>query len=134
MSLITCIINISAMKNRFFQYLLQYYKTLKAWLNPQDWKEIPLIQNAMAFLTVSANCSYLCFMSSIFIFNFYFTLQDFHHDRAVIKYKPEHLAIASLFLTLQCHGVTVPNTGEDDGVAWFSVKKFIVSLNLFAIR
>ncbi|XP_065213864.1 cyclin-Q [Planococcus citri] len=80
-----------------FKYLLQYYKTMKAWLSPRDWKDAPLIQNALAFLT------------------------DFYHDRTVINYKPEHLAIASLFLTLQCHGVSVPNTGEDDGVAWFSV-------------
>lgn len=41
----------------YFQYLLQYYKTLRSWLHPQDWKEIPLVQNAIAFLTVGYfNC------------------------------------------------------------------------------
>lgn len=80
-----------------YKYLLQYYRTLKGWLHPQDWKEVPLIQNAMSFLT------------------------DFHHCPAVVDYKAELLAIASLFLALQCYGISVPNTNDDDGVNWFTV-------------
>ena len=47
-------------------------------------------------------------------------IQDFHHDPSVVNYRPEHLAIAGLFLALQCQGVSVP--GEDDGLAWFTVR------------
>ena len=102
--------------------MLQYYSSLKPWLHPQDWKGIPLVQNALAFLTVSRSFlsndhpSDTCVTETFTLLE---NIQDFHHDPAVVNYRPELLAIASLFLALQCHGVSVP--GEDDGSFWFTV-------------
>lgn len=61
--------------------------------------------------------------------------QDFHHDSAILDYKPQHLAIACLFLAFQCYGVSVPTDSEDDGTSWFmaSFLFYFLCLKIFAL-
>lgn len=51
-----------------------------------------------------------------------FSLQDFHHNPAILNYKPSHIAICCLSLALQTYGVQVPLTDEnDDSTVWYNV-------------
>ncbi|XP_075215140.1 cyclin Q [Lycorma delicatula] len=81
------------------KYMLHYLKSLQGWLNPDDWKKVPLIQASYGFL------------------------QDFHYDPSILDYKPQHIAISAINLTLQCYGIEIPYTDEEEGsgTVWYSV-------------
>ncbi|RZF38991.1 hypothetical protein LSTR_LSTR003734 [Laodelphax striatellus] len=85
------------------KFMLHYLKSLQGWLKPEDWKRVPLVQASYAFL------------------------QDFHYDPSILDVKPEHIAIAAIHLALQCYGVQVPFTAEEEGNVWYSV--FVEDLN-----
>lgn len=59
------------------KYMYHYLKTLQGWFTHEEWKKIPLAKSSTAFL------------------------QDFHHDPAILDYKPQHVAIAAINLSLQ---------------------------------
>ncbi|XP_022184907.1 cyclin-Q [Nilaparvata lugens] len=79
------------------KFMLHYLKSLQGWLKPEDWKRVPLVQASYAFL------------------------QDFHYDPSIVDVKPEHIAVAAINLALQCYGVHVPHTAEEEGNVWYSV-------------
>ncbi|KAG8227353.1 hypothetical protein J437_LFUL003342 [Ladona fulva] len=79
------------------KYMFHYLKTLEGWFNKADWRKVPLVQASASFL------------------------QDFHHDSAILDYKPQHTAIACINLALQVYGVRVPIVDEIEGLEWFSV-------------
>lgn len=47
------------------------------WFTVEEWKRLPLAKSSTAFL------------------------QDFHHDSAILDYKPQHIAIAAINMALQ---------------------------------
>lgn len=80
------------------KYMLYYMKSLQDWLGPTIWNSAPIAKSAAAFL------------------------QDFHHNAAILNYKPEHVAVSCLSLALQTYGIQVPSTDEnDDKAIWYHV-------------
>ncbi|KAK6617208.1 hypothetical protein RUM43_005188 [Polyplax serrata] len=79
------------------KYMCHYLKTLKGWFTVEEWKRLPLAKSSTAFL------------------------QDFHHDSAILDYKPQHIAIAAINMALQVYGVQVPLTDESDNNIWYNV-------------
>lgn len=68
------------------------------WCGQTDWNKYPIAKTSAAFL------------------------QDFHHNPAIIRYKPPHIAICCLSLALQTYGISIPLTDEsEDGTIWYSV-------------
>lgn len=53
-------------------------------------------------------------------------LQDFYTNPAIISYQPEHIACATLNLTCQIYGITLP--GTDDADTWY--KAFCPDLSI----
>ncbi|XP_063699710.1 cyclin-Q [Culicoides brevitarsis] len=96
--LITRILKFDLSTVHSHKYLLYYMKTLVEWFGQKLWSEFPIPKTSAAFL------------------------QDFHHNPAIIDYKPSHVAICCLSLAFQVYGVNVPLTGEvsEDGL-WYSV-------------
>lgn len=73
-------------------------KTLVEWFGQNEWNKYPIAKASAAML------------------------QDFHHNPAIIKYKPSHVAICCLSLAFQAYAINVPLTDEcDDGTVWYSV-------------
>lgn len=80
------------------KYMLYYMKSLQDWLGSAHWNALPIAKTAAAFL------------------------QDFHHNPAILNYKPSHTAICCLSLALQTYGVQVPLTDEnDESTVWYNV-------------
>lgn len=80
------------------KYMLHYLRSVEGWLGPQEWCRAPVARTAAAFL------------------------QDFHHDPAVLDYSPQHIAVACISLALQCYGIRLPLTEEnEDSAPWYSV-------------
>ncbi|XP_037926804.1 cyclin-Q [Hermetia illucens] len=80
------------------KYMLYYMKSLQDWFGSTKWNSLPIAKTAAAFL------------------------QDFHHNPAILNYKPSHIAICCLSLALQTYGVQVPLTDEnDDSTVWYNV-------------
>lgn len=80
------------------KYMLYYMKSLQDWFGPTAWNAMPIAKTAAAFL------------------------QDFHHNPAILNYKPSHVAISCLSLALQTYGAQVPLTDEnDDSSTWYHV-------------
>lgn len=50
-------------------------------------------------------------------------LQDFYHNPAVLNYKPAHIAISCLMLSMQIYGVKVPlsEDSHESPDLWFKV-------------
>nr|ACO15758.1 Cyclin-related protein FAM58A [Caligus clemensi] len=65
------------------QYLLQYLKTLKEWLSPQTWNNIPIATSAWKFI------------------------QDFYHDPFLLDSQGPPVALAVIHLTLKIYSVEV---------------------------
>lgn len=80
------------------KYLLHYLKELQSWFHPSDWKAMPIAKTAAA------------------------CLQDFHHNAAILDYKPTHVAICCLSMALETYGVQVPLTDDfDETTIWYSI-------------
>ncbi|XP_069137252.1 cyclin-Q-like [Argopecten irradians] len=76
------------------RYLLHYLKFIKDWFEPYRWEDLPIARTAWALL------------------------RDCYHGNVILKYKPDHIAVAILYLTLQCHGVDVPYHYQSDTPWW----------------
>lgn len=48
-------------------------------------------------------------------------LQDYHHDSSILDYAPQHIAIASISLALQCYGVRLPLMEDTDDEQWYTM-------------
>ncbi|CAG9764289.1 unnamed protein product [Ceutorhynchus assimilis] len=79
------------------KYMLHYFKSMEGWLGKDVWDNIPIAKLATCFL------------------------QDLHLDPAVLDYSPQHIAVASISLALQCYGVQLPLMEDLDDEAWYSV-------------
>ncbi|QQP38566.1 Cyclin-related protein FAM58A [Caligus rogercresseyi] len=65
-------------------FLLQYLKSLRDWLDPELWSEVPIASSAWKML------------------------QDFYHDPFILEWRGSLVAISLIHLTLQIYGVEVP--------------------------
>ncbi|BES97471.1 Cyclin, N-terminal domain [Nesidiocoris tenuis] len=79
------------------KYMLHYLMTLRSWLPKTIWDSTPLCQASFSFL------------------------QDFYHDPAILDYKPQLVAIACIFLAIQCYGVEIPGARDSDDSSWYDV-------------
>ncbi|XP_033114560.1 cyclin-Q-like [Anneissia japonica] len=66
------------------KYLLHYLKSLRDWMDTDVWLTTPIARTSMAILC------------------------DSFHTDLCLRMKPQHLAVASIYFTLQCYGVEVP--------------------------
>lgn len=78
----------------FFQFLLHYLKYLEDWFDPFTWQSVPLTRTCWALL------------------------RDSYHSPLALRYKPQHIAIAVIYMALQCHGVEVPFNRVADSPWW----------------
>ncbi|XP_043936340.1 cyclin-Q-like [Protopterus annectens] len=76
------------------KYLLHYLVSLKNWMNRHVWERTPLTVTAWALL------------------------RDVYHSNLCLRYQPQHIAIAILYVTLQCFGVEVPGDAEAEKRWW----------------
>ncbi|XP_076357181.1 cyclin-Q-like isoform X1 [Tachypleus tridentatus] len=65
------------------RYLLHYLKSVQDWIAPDILAKLPLFRTCW---------SLLC---------------DFYHLPSCLRYKPQHVAVAIIYLALECYGVTV---------------------------
>ncbi|XP_077984189.1 cyclin-Q-like [Glandiceps talaboti] len=66
------------------KYLLHYMKSVRDYIDPDVWKDIPISSTAWAFL------------------------RDSYHSDLCLRVHPQHLAVTVLYFALQCHGVAIP--------------------------
>lgn len=87
--------------------MLHYMKSLQDWFGQSVWNSMPVAKTAASFL------------------------QDFHSISSILDYKPSHIAICCISLSLQTYGIQVPITDDfDDNTIWYSVSFcFIFNLN-----
>jgi hypothetical protein len=76
------------------KYLLHYLIALKNWLNRYSWQRTPISVTAWALL------------------------QDSYHGGLCLRFQPQHLAVAVLYLALQVYGVQVPAEAETEKPWW----------------
>ena len=67
------------------------------WLDPQLVVKVPLANTAWAIL------------------------RDSYHGKICLKYKPQHIAIAVLYMALESHGVEV-TLSEQSETPWWKVR------------
>lgn len=80
-------------------------KFLKDWFEPFKWDELPLARTAWALL------------------------RDSYHGTLCLQYKPQHIAVAILYLTLESHGAEVPHE-DSAGTPWWKVFSEDISLDI----
>lgn len=66
------------------QFLLHYLKSLQNWFLRKDWENLPIASTSWALL------------------------RDSYHSNMCLKYPPEHIAVAVIYLALLCYGAEVP--------------------------
>ncbi|KAM4843916.1 cyclin-Q-like [Thomomys bottae] len=76
------------------KYLLHYLMALKHWLNRYSWHRTPVAIVAWALL------------------------RDSYHGGLCLRFQPQHLAVAVLYLALQVYGVEVPAEEEAEKPWW----------------
>ncbi|KAK2727016.1 cyclin-Q-like isoform X2 [Artemia franciscana] len=79
------------------KYMLYYLDSLRQWISPEVWSQVPIIRTSWSFL------------------------QDFFHDPSSIDHRPQHIAISVVYLTLQCYGVTIPGACDIEGKTWYEI-------------
>lgn len=83
------------------KYMLHYIKSLQEWFSTNAWNTLPLAKTAAA------------------------CLQDFHHNPAILDYKPSHVAVCCLSIAFETYGVDgiqVPLADDfDDGTVWYKI-------------
>ncbi|KAK3103823.1 hypothetical protein FSP39_022184, partial [Pinctada imbricata] len=82
--------------NHPHKYLLHYLKFLKDWFDPYKWESVPVARTAWALL------------------------RDSYHSNITLKFKPQHIAIATIQMALQCYGMEVP-LQENTATPWWKV-------------
>lgn len=80
--------------------MLNYLKTLSAWIPTAVWEKSPLVKLCWSFL------------------------QDFHHCKVIIQYEPQLVALAIIYYGLQVCGIAIPCTTEQDQLSWHEVIQF----------
>lgn len=76
------------------KYMLHYLKSLNDWMDPKVLERIPLMRMCW---------SLLC---------------DLYHGPICLEYKPQHVAIAIINISLQCYALTVPFS-EEAVLSWY---------------
>ncbi|XP_007484752.1 cyclin-Q-like [Monodelphis domestica] len=76
------------------KYLLHYLISLKNWMNRHSWERTPVSLVAWALL------------------------RDSYHGVLCLRYPAPHIAVAVLYLALQCYGVEVPADSEAEKPWW----------------
>ncbi|XP_074645756.1 cyclin-Q-like [Tubulanus polymorphus] len=89
------------------KYLLHYLKSIYNWLEPTTTEKIPIAKTAWSIL------------------------RDSYHGSVCLRYKPEHIAIAVLYQTLQSYGIEVPHDHDAD-LRWWEV--FSDEINISIIK
>ncbi|KAK7499537.1 hypothetical protein BaRGS_00009189 [Batillaria attramentaria] len=89
------------------KYLLHYLKSLQSWFHRREWEETPIASTAWALL------------------------RDSYHSSMCLHSNPEHVAVAVIYLALQCYGVEVPYSKYADTPWW---KAFCEDVTLDAIK
>lgn len=78
------------------KYLLHYLMAMGHYLPPLTMQKYPLVRTSWAFV------------------------HDMLHDAMYLKHDPSHLAVAAMFLSLQCYGIEVPHACVAE-VPWYQV-------------
>lgn len=86
------------------KFLLHYLKYLEDWFDPYTWESVPVSRTCWALL------------------------RDSYHSPLALRYKPQHIAIAVVYMALLCHGLEVPYNQVAD-TPWWKVFKEDISLN-----
>lgn len=89
------------------KYLLHYLISLNAWLHPDIVTKVPYAKTAWAIL------------------------RDSYHSNICLNYPANWIAVAVLYLALQCHDVSVPYNEEAE-YCWWEV--FVEDLKLADIQ
>nr|XP_033776956.1 cyclin-Q isoform X1 [Geotrypetes seraphini] len=76
------------------KYLLHYLLSMKHWMNRHSWERTPVAAAAWALL------------------------RDSYHGTLCLQHKVQHVAIAVLYLALQCYGVEVPAQAAGERPWW----------------
>ncbi|XP_064639167.1 cyclin-Q-like [Lineus longissimus] len=76
------------------KYMLHYLKSVCDWMEPSISKRIPIAKFAWGIL------------------------RDSYHGPICLKYRPEHIAIAVIYFTLQLYGMEVPFSDEAEYRWW----------------
>lgn len=85
------------------KYLLYYMKSVCDWLSPELPQRVPFVRTAWSIL------------------------RDTYHSDLCVSHKPQHLAVAVLYFSLQIHGLNIP--GNDTArTKWWQVCSEDVSL------
>uniref|UniRef100_A0A8C4YD41 Cyclin-Q n=1 Tax=Gopherus evgoodei TaxID=1825980 RepID=A0A8C4YD41_9SAUR len=75
-------------------YLLHYLLSLRQWMNRHSWERTPVSAAAWALL------------------------RDSYHGGLCVRYPPQHVAVAVLYLALHCYGVEVPAHAQAQRPWW----------------
>ncbi|XP_072175687.1 cyclin-Q-like [Diadema setosum] len=70
------------------KYLVHYLKSMADWFDPATWTQTPVCRTAWAML------------------------RDSYHGDIGLRTKPQHMAVAVLYFSLQCYGLEVPLNTE----------------------
>ncbi|XP_074872805.1 cyclin-Q [Carettochelys insculpta] len=76
------------------KYLLHYLLSLRQWMNRHSWERSPVPAVAWALL------------------------RDSYHGGLCLRYPPQHVAVAVLYLALQCYGVELPGQAHTQTPWW----------------
>jgi len=79
------------------KFLVHYLRTLEKITGGEEWTKIPVARTSWA------------------------TVQDFHHDRDILTYPPQAIAIAAIELALSAFGCTVPLCATEGRSSWQSI-------------
>ena len=79
-----------------FQFLLHYLKFIKDWFDPSTWDSVPITRTCWSIL------------------------RDSYHSNLALRYRPQHIAIAIIYLAFLSHGLEVPYSKTAD-LAWWKV-------------
>jgi len=87
------------------KYLLYYMKSVCDWLAPDIPQRVPFVRTAWSILRDS-----------------------YHSDTLALNHKPQHLAVAVLYFSLQVHGLTIPGN-QSARTKWWQVCSEDVTLD-----
>lgn len=76
------------------KYLVHYLKSLSHWMDRDVWDQTPVCRTAWAML------------------------RDSYHSDIGLRTKPQHMAVAVMYFSLQCYGLEVPLNDEAANPWW----------------
>lgn len=86
------------------KFILHYLKFLKDWFDPYTWETVPVLRTCWSLL------------------------RDSYHCPLALRFRPQHIAIAIIYMSLLTLGVEVPYNRQAD-VPWWKVFSEDISLN-----